>query len=553
MSIYRMAMCVLLIFLTVYIAFAWARPLVAPDESRYAIIPLEMIEKSDYVVPRLAGIRYFEKPVGGYWLVAGAMNIFGSNAFALRLPAALSAGLTAVLLGAFVRRSTRRKDLGLLSAAVYLTMIMVVLIGTTNILDGPFASMVVGSIVCSWIGLSQRDRWPFVGWFALAGVFCGAAFLIKGFLAIVLPAMVIGPYLLWERKWITMLVVPWVPLLAAAAVALPWAVVVHGRAPEFWHEFFWVEHVQRFTSAGGNQHAEPFWFFMPIVFGGMLPWTLVLPIALMGWRLEDLRRSWVRYAVCWFCVPFVFFSVASGKLPTYILPVMPPLAAFIAVGLIRRFQDHRRPFKRGDLIPGSILILLSFVVLIEWPLGNLSVEPWGAGGGWHYGVLSVSLLVWGVLDWAAVRATSPPRRVILMALSPMLLFGMLSVLFPTNMISERKSPMAFIHAHHELLEESDLLVSDNQLTHSLTLETKRFDALVLFDPSEFDNGLNDESESARLIDINRFRELIRANDNEIVSLLLPRESYDIVMASDVRTPDQVVEGVRLVIATWISR
>ena len=166
----RMVLCVLLIFVTIYLAFAWARPLVAPDESRYAIIPLEMIERSDYVVPRLAGIRYFEKPVGGYWLVAGAMNVFGSNAFALRLPAALSAGLTALLLGIFVRRSTRKKELGLLSAAVYLTMIMVVLVGTTNILDGPFAAMVVGSLVCSWIGLSQRDRWPFAGWSAsLAG------------------------------------------------------------------------------------------------------------------------------------------------------------------------------------------------------------------------------------------------------------------------------------------------------------------------------------------------------------------------------------------------
>ena len=113
--------------------------------------------------------------------------------------------------------------------------------------------------------------------------------------------------------------------------------------------------------------------------------------------------------------------------------------------------------------------------------------------------------------------------------------------------------MAFIHAHHELLEESDLVVSDNQLTHSLTLETKRFDVFVLFDPSEFDNGLDDESELARLIDINQFRDLIIKNDTEIVSLLLPRESYDIVMKSDIRTPDQLVEGVRLVIATWMSR
>ncbi len=546
----RMVLWVLLIFLTVYLAFAWTRPLIAPDESRYAIIPLEMIEKSDYVVPRLAGIRYFEKPVGGYWLVAGAMNVFGTNAFAIRLPAALSAGLTALLLGIFVRRSTGRADLGALSAAVYLTMIMVVVIGTTNILDGPFAAMVVGSIVFSWCGLSHRDRWPSVGWFALAGVFCGVAFLIKGFLAIALPAMIIGPYLLWERRWKTMFVVPWVPLLAAGLVALPWSLLVDGRAPEFWHEFFWVEHVQRFTSAGGNQHAEPLWFFIPIVLGGMLPWTLVLPIAIMGCRMEDLRRPWVRYAVCWFTVPFLFFSIASGKLPTYILPVMAPVAAFLAIGLVRRFRDHRRPFRRGDLIPGSILIVLSILVIIEWPLGNLPVDPWGAGGGWRFGALFLALLAWGLFDWAAVRATSPQRRVMYMALSPVLVFGLLSVLFPSNLVSERKNPMAFIHAHHELLKESDILVSDNQLTHSLTLDTKRFDVLVILDPSEFDNGLNDAAESSRLITIEQLASIVNTQNRGDVSLLLPRESYDLVMATDIITPTRLNEGVRLVIATW---
>ena len=55
-----------------------------PDEGRYAEIPREMIEASDYVTPRLNYVLYFEKPPLHYWLTAGAFMVFGENEFAGR-------------------------------------------------------------------------------------------------------------------------------------------------------------------------------------------------------------------------------------------------------------------------------------------------------------------------------------------------------------------------------------------------------------------------------------------------------------------------------------
>ena len=89
----------ILVYLVVYILPLDLRPLMIPDETRYAEIPREMLKSGDWIVPRLNGLRYFEKPPMGYWLNAMSISLFGENGFAVRLSSALAAGLTALLAG----------------------------------------------------------------------------------------------------------------------------------------------------------------------------------------------------------------------------------------------------------------------------------------------------------------------------------------------------------------------------------------------------------------------------------------------------------------------
>ena len=83
----------------------------------------------------------------------------------------------------------------------------------------------------------------------------------------------------------------WIALLPAVVVVLPWAVMIQRREPDFWHYFFWVEHVNRFIAADGGQHPEPFWFYVPMILGGAMPWTPLAGPIVAGLRVSQLETS----------------------------------------------------------------------------------------------------------------------------------------------------------------------------------------------------------------------------------------------------------------------
>jgi len=356
----RYGFFVLALYLLIYIFALAGRPLFVPDESRYGEIPREMIANGDFVSPRLDGLRYFEKPVLGYWIHAASIRVLGQNRFALRLPSALAVGLSGLIIFFLLRLSgAGREDESLpwLGAAVFFTTFEVMAVGTFTVLDSLLAFFLTACIAAFFLATeaaagSSRERVFLV----LAGIACGLAFLTKGFLALAVPVAAIGPYLLWEKRPRDLLRMAWLPFLVAVLVALPWSLAIHAREPDFWHYFFWVEHVKRFI-ARDAQHGEPFWFYLaaaPLLF---LPWSFVLPAALVGVRRQlagtGVRPRLLRFALCWFVGPFVFFSAAHGKLLTYILPCFPPFALLLSLSLVRD-RSERRIFSLGSYGLGAL-------------------------------------------------------------------------------------------------------------------------------------------------------------------------------------------------------
>ena len=498
------------LFVCLYILPLGVRPLFIPDETRYAEIAREMNASGDWVVPRLDGLRYFEKPVLGHWLNAWSIRVFGENDFATRLPSALAAGLQAGLVLLLASRFSGASS-AWLATLVFLSSAEVFVVGVFNVLDTMFSLFVTAAMVAFFFAyMAPEGR---ACWMALVamGIACGLGFLTKGFLVFALAAVVIGPFLAWERQWRKLLAWPWVPFLAAVVVALPWAVLIHRSEPDFWRYFLWVEHFQRFFKPLSEaQHPEPFWFFFPIIVGGVVPWTFWLPAAAIGLKDTRLNTPLLRFAVCWLACAFLFFSLSEGKLGTYVLPCYPPLAVLIVEGILQyQKSSRRRMLAAGCIVAAAV----AGVAVIGLPLTQLAgpelVRLYRRPEAWKWAAMMVGLGVWIVGALKALKAKETARKFTWFAAGPCVLLLGVHFLCPDYILEMDAPEIVLRKAQLRVLPDA-VVVSDNYAVGAAGWYFKRKDVYILEDKGEHEYGLNYEDSARRSISLAQFHKFVRA-------------------------------------------
>ena len=326
--------------LLLYVMLLPFAPLMEPDEGRYSAIPSAMNATGDYVTPRLKQAVYFEKPPLAYWATAIAFKVFGENEFSSRLFAALCAWgciLLTYRMGLFFH-DTRT---GLYAAAVLTTFLYHATIGRINILDMPIAFFVCMAIWSGFRYLASTERRKIR--LVLLYVFCALAFLIKGLIGIVFPFGVVIVWLIISRRWRDSfsLFSPF-GILFFAAITMPWLVLVQKANPDFFRFFFIQEHLLRYATRM-HDHYQPFYYYLPIILAGTLPWCAFLPEV-----LRDIRRNAgiifsgveKRFLLVWICLILIFFSISSSKLIPYIAPIFLPIALIFG-HLFRVYEDNR--------------------------------------------------------------------------------------------------------------------------------------------------------------------------------------------------------------------
>lgn len=505
-----------------YIIPLGAPGLFTPDETRYAEIPREMIASGDWVVPHLDGLRYFEKPVFGYWAHAVSLLVFGENNFAVRLPSAASAGLTALLIFFMVRRKPFLKNNNngcptALAALIFLSCFEVFGIGNIAVLDSLFSFFLTATVSAFYFASEEkpgsRGEKTFL---ILSGAACGVAFLTKGFLAFAIPVIIFVPYLIWERRYPDIIRMSWLPVLMAVIVILPWGILIHMREPDFWHFFFWNEHIRRFME-NNAQHKKSFWFFFKAAPGMFLPWTFLIPAAAAGLKpvvndgSEGARL--VRFSICWLILPFLFFSASSGKLLTYILPCFPPFAILMFFGLVRILETKRNNIFRwgvtgAGILFGLILFALIYVQLFGFRDFHLFMHPWKA-------IMFANSIIFILLFcfWA-VKSSKTGKKILLIGLSPFLFFFIIHFTIPTQSITS-KVPGLLLKRHGNI-SKNTVVISDESTITAACWYLRRDDIFLMHGGGELNYGLTYPDSSKRLIDIDSVADFIDKHRGNIV-------------------------------------
>ncbi len=398
------------------------RKLIKPDEGRYAEIPREMVANGDWVTPRLNNLKYFEKPPLQYWATATAYTVFGEHQWTSRLWTALT-GFAGLLLVWYAGTRLFGCAAGRFAAVLLGGSLLYALMGHINTLDMGVTFFITLGIVGLLLGQQAesdartRRNWMYLAWIAL-----GLAVLSKGLMGLVLPGVALFLYSVAQRDISVWKRMHWgAGLLLFLLVTAPWFYLVMKANPEFFQRFFIYEHYTRFTTKEHGRY-QPWYYFVPVLLLGMLPWTILM--------FDTLARTWKnsvrvdsafnpeRFLLVWVVFIYTFFSVSGSKLPSYLLPMFPALA--LLMGKQLAVMNERRLF--WMIAPVLPLVLLGLGLapftsrLADTPL---QVQMYGEYANW----LAAAALTWllGLIGaLVLLRRRNKPVAVLVLALSTLL-------------------------------------------------------------------------------------------------------------------------------------
>jgi dolichol-phosphate mannosyltransferase len=344
------AVLLLVVVAAVLLLSGLSYPLIEPDEARYAEIALEMYTSGDWVTPRLEGTPYLDKPPLLYWATAGCYHLFGANERASRLPCAIASLLT-VLITYFLGKRLVGMRAAWVAGLLLLLCSGFVFAGRFVIMDSVLTLFTLATLLASYLAWrGPKFHW---GWWMAAGVACGLGVLTKGPVCAVLaaPPLLAARWLNGDARRIGLL--HWAAFAAPVVLACaPWYLAIGAANHEFSEYFFWRHNILRFLHAFNHQH--PWWFYLPVLFIGMFPASILLPplaVYLVGQSPEERAsrtkdHGFLLISALW---TVVFFSLSSSKLPTYILPAIPPLCLLL-----------------GQMLESSVLAVNSETYVARW-------------------------------------------------------------------------------------------------------------------------------------------------------------------------------------------
>ncbi len=322
------------------------------NEAMYAYPAAEMVRTGEYLVPHYEHGHFLEKPPLTWWALAASYKLFGVSLSSARLPGAVAAVLTALMLGVWVRR--RSGDLaGAIAAMVLLFTFKFGAFARTSPADTLLAFFVTVSVIAlDWCARDEGANNLWCG--AVAGVALAFSFGTKGPIGVVLPVGAVSAGLAMDRRW------PVRPLARVASATLlflalvaPWHWAMSERlGATFWKSFYWTHQVLRGSTRAFCAHIRPPTYYLGIFVAATFPWFAFLPAS---WKT---RRNAAPYG--WLLFGVLFFSCLTLKREVYLMPLFPALAAIVGEHLGSNVpRPSTRWIWRGAALLAACLFLLT--------------------------------------------------------------------------------------------------------------------------------------------------------------------------------------------------
>jgi 4-amino-4-deoxy-L-arabinose transferase-like glycosyltransferase len=385
-----------------------ARDLWEPDEARLAEVAREMVESGNWLVPRLAGEVYAQKPPLYMWAVA-ALHLSGLPwKYAAVLPSSLALLGLLLVVPRLARTLRLGTDVGRLGGAMLAAMPLAAAMGGGARMDIPLALAFTACLLplVRLLGVGEPAR---RGDHLLLWLLIGIGILIKGPVALAMPLAVTltAWVVIRPRPRLRPMLVGWGPLLALAPV-LAWlvpATIVAGG--DYLRELVVTQSAGRMVESFA--HRQPFYYHLLTFPVTALPWSVVAIIAVVRTlRRRDAGAEGFLAAVI--VGVLTLFSLFSGKVVIYLLPIFPAVALLAASVL----QREPGPYRLGLVAGGLGLTLGGAVVLYRTVQGTWLVErlPMTA-------VAAAALCLVGLL-----AATPAVRRSVVAGPAPLVLAGL---------------------------------------------------------------------------------------------------------------------------------
>ena len=346
-------------------------PLMDPDEGRNAEVAREMKNATSWsrswLIPTLDGLPYMDKPAFYFKTVALSFALLGESEATARLPSALFGFALLGMVYLFCRRVYNARCAAL-AVLVVATCPMYFVFARLVIMDMPLAFFVCGAVFAGYLA-EESDDPRRKRWYLLATASAGVGMLVKGPIGFFLPLLVltIFNWLDGKRDFWKRCLAP-LNVLLFFAIVLPWFIGASFYERDFPYYGVVRETFQRLVTSEFRRSGS-IYFFVPLVIGGLLVWSLLLPEgALAAWTTRKRRQRADRLFIVWSIATFVFFSLSQSKRPDYILSMMVSLGALTARVFDRAFEcpDGRsaRRVQRASVALAVLALLVTALLAV---------------------------------------------------------------------------------------------------------------------------------------------------------------------------------------------